>query len=128
AAGSGSAGFSARPPLRPLVASSVQPPPTPASAGGAGARPSPPGDASDRPARPIREAAAFGLRTFVDCLEADSPAKGFHIAFHALEAHRKQKEKEAEALHKARQKTAKADSHPANRTRRAANGCYYLPF
>ncbi len=53
-------------------------------------------------ASPWGEAAGFGFRTFTDCLGADSPGEGFKIAMRALESHRKQKEKEAEASHKAR--------------------------
>ena len=54
-------------------------------------------------------AAGFGLRTFVDCLQADSPRDGIKIAMHALDGHRKQKEKESEAAHKARLAAAKGE-------------------
>jgi len=66
---------------------------------------------------PLAEAAGFGLRTFADCLGADSPADGFKIAIHALETHRKQKEKEAEAQHKARQQAEKAAAKPTKRSK-----------
>ncbi len=61
----------------------------------------PAGQYRPRSAR-LRDTASFGLRTFIDCLQADSPVDGFDIALHALDAHRKQKEKEAETRHKAK--------------------------
>jgi predicted transcriptional regulator of viral defense system len=66
----------------------------------------------------------FGIRTFIDCLDADSPAAGFDTALRALEAHRKQKEKEADARHKSEQEAAKkaADPKPASGRRRRTSG------
>jgi len=55
-----------------------------------------------RPASVLRETAGFGLRTFVDCLRADSPSDGLKIALHSLDAHRRQREKETEARHRGR--------------------------
>ena len=66
---------------------------------------------------PLAEAATFGLRTFADCLGADSPAEGFKIAIHALETHRKQKEKEAEARHKTQLQAEKAAVKPGRRSK-----------
>jgi len=66
--------------------------------GGAAAPPAAPSPSSQT----LSAAASFGLRTFVDCLQADSPRDGCKIAMHALDSHRKQMEKESEARHKAR--------------------------
>jgi hypothetical protein len=55
-----------------------------------------------RPASVLRETAGFGLRTFVDCLRADSPSDGLKIALHSLDSHRRQREKETEARHRGR--------------------------
>ncbi|MGH7997745.1 MAG: hypothetical protein ACREFX_15480, partial [Opitutaceae bacterium] len=63
------------------------------------------------------ETAGFGIRTFVDCLGADSPSDGYATAFKALDTHRRRKEKEAEARHKAARAAAK-DSKPAVRRAR----------
>jgi hypothetical protein len=104
--------------LGPLAASTART--TPPAAPPAGASPGPGPQASDGAVAPLREAAGFGLQTFVDCLQADSPAEGFHLAIRALETHRKQKERESETLHKARQKAEKAAAPPARRTRRSA--------
>jgi hypothetical protein len=60
------------------------------------------------PASAISAAASFGVRTFVDCLGAKSPADGFSTALAALADYRKQQEKEAEAQFKAEQTAAKA--------------------
>jgi hypothetical protein len=113
----------ARPNLGPIVASSMR---TPAGAEAESAPPAPP-QPVDRlstgaprgPAGALRTTAAFGLRTFVDCLQADSPAEGVSVAVRALDAHRKQNEKEAEARHKARVQAEKA-SAPSKRTSRRA--------
>jgi len=70
------------------------------------AAPAPPPPPPSSPS-PFREAAGFGLQTFTDCLQANSPGDGFKIAMHAWDGHRKQKEKEAEAWHKARLQAAK---------------------
>jgi len=105
--------WSSRPSLGPAAASTARTTPP------AGTPPGPVPEAGDGTAAPIREAAGFGLRTFVECLQADSPAEGFHLAFRALETHRKQKERESETLHKARQKAEKAAAPPARRTRRS---------
>lgn len=72
------------------------------------------------PASKLRETAAFGWRTFVDCLQADSPGDGVTIALRALDNHRKQKEKEAEAAHKARQLAAKSGIPAARKAPRKA--------
>jgi hypothetical protein len=58
------------------------------------------------------------VRTFVDCLQADSPVEGIGLAVRAFEAHRKQNEKEAEARHKARAQAEKAAA-PKRSTRRS---------
>jgi hypothetical protein len=94
----------ARPSLGPVVASSLRM---------QAASPPPPIDipsiaAPRGPSGTLRTAAAFGLRTFVDCLQADSPGEGISLAVRALETHRKQNEKEAEARHKAKAKAEKA--------------------
>ena len=124
-------GVSSRTPLGPLVASSIQRPPPPAMA----PAPVPPAPESAAPTPrnrggvpSIGKTVGFGLRTFMDCLEADSPADGFHIALRALETHRKQREKEAESLHKAQQQAAKAAAPATSRSKRTAAGCYYLPL
>lgn len=86
----------------------------------------PPGPSVPAPAPPIprvpgspwRQTASFGLRTFVDCLQADSPGEGAAIAFKALENHRKQQEKEAEARHKSDQAAAKAAAKTPPRTKK----------
>jgi hypothetical protein len=58
-------------------------------------------------------AAQFGFRTFVDCLSAKSPGDGFATAWDALNGHRKQQEKAAEASFKAEQSAAKAAAKAA---------------
>ena len=108
-----------RPVLGPLVSSSARTAPSPAPLPAA-APPSPALAAPARAPAPLREAAGFGMRPFVDCLQADSPSEGFSLALRALEVHRKQREKEAEALHKSQQKAEKAATAPARRTRRPA--------
>lgn len=112
---------SSRPVLGPLVASYPrQAQATAASPTAAPPAPAPAPAPLARAPSPLREAAGFGMRTFVDCLQADSPSEGFSLALRALETHRKQKEKEAETLHKSRQKAEKAATGPARRTRRPA--------
>jgi len=59
------------------------------------------------------ETARFGVGTFVSCLGAKSPADGFATALGALKDHRKLQEKEAEALFKAEQSSAKAAAKAA---------------
>jgi len=99
----GGGGGAARPaaPYRPPAG-----PPAPGAGAAGGGRVRPRAAAAARPAprapSPVREAAGFGLRTFADCLGADSPGDGFKIAMHALDTHRKQKEKLEGARHKAR--------------------------
>ena len=119
----GSSRSYARPSLGPVVASSLR------TQAGATASPAPPpptpvADAPSArtpigPANALRTTAAFGLRTFVDCLQADSPAEGISLAVRALETHRKQNEKEAEARHKARVQAEKAAAPPKRTSRRA---------
>ncbi len=64
--------------------------------------------AAPSPSSPnLSAAASFGLRTFVDCLHAESPRDGCKIALRALEVHRRQIEKESEVRHKARPAAAR---------------------
>jgi hypothetical protein len=53
-----------------------------------------------RPGQRYAEAAGFGLRTFAEGLRSTHPGEGFRIAVRALEEHRKQQEKAAEARYK----------------------------
>ncbi len=79
-----------------------------------------PGTGPSRPlpaSIPWRTTAAFGLRTFVDCLDADSPADGIQLAAKALQLHQKQTEKEAEARHKS---LAQAEKESARQTKALA--------
>ena len=98
----------ARPCLGPVVASSLRRPADPAPPTGPPPADTPSVPAPRRPAGALRTTAVFGLRTFVDCLQADSPAEGVSLAVRALDTHRKQNEKEAEARHKARAQAEKA--------------------
>jgi hypothetical protein len=108
----GGAGPAGRPVLGAVAARALNPAP-------AAPAPGPAAPAAECPpaagAGPWIETAAFGLRTFVDCLQADSPGEGAAIAFKALENHRKQQEKAAEARHKADLSAAKAAARPAAR-------------
>jgi hypothetical protein len=78
------------------------PPAAPPPAGGeappaAGGVPPPAGGAGAG----LGETLRFGVRSFVDALEADSPADGFRAAVQAWEHHRRQREKAEEARYKA---------------------------
>ncbi len=116
APGAGGAGPAGRPVLGAVAARALNPAPAAPAPGPAAPAESPPAVG----AGPWIETAAFGLRTFVDCLQADTPGEGAAIAFKALENHRKQKEKAAEARHKADLSAAKAAARPAARA--AASG------
>jgi len=108
-----------RPSLGPVVASSLQRPAEAAAVPVSPPADAPPAAAPRGPAGALRTTAAFGLRTFVDCLQADSPAEGISLAVRALETHRKQNEKAAEARHKARVQAEKAAAPPKRVSRRA---------
>jgi hypothetical protein len=101
------------------VASSLQRPAEAAAVPVSPPADAPPAAAPRGPAGALRTTAAFGLRTFVDCLQADSPAEGISLAVRALETHRKQNEKAAEARHKARVQAEKAAAPPKRVSRRA---------
>jgi hypothetical protein len=110
------AGAGGRPALGAVTARSAATPTAPPPTAPPSAPPRPP---SERAAgSPWRETAGFGLRTFIDCLQADSPGEGAAIAFKALENHRKQQEKESEARHKLDQAAAKAAAKPAARAKK----------
>jgi hypothetical protein len=59
----------------------------------------------------LGETLRFGVRSFIDGLEADSPGEGFKSAVQAWEQHRKQKEKAEEARYKAQAQEQKAPAH-----------------
>jgi hypothetical protein len=108
----------ARSNLGPVIASSLRRPAGQAPLPGPPPPDAPSVPAPHRAAGSLRTTAAFGVRTFVDCLQADSPVEGISLAVRALESHRKQNEKEAEARHKARAQAEKAAS-PGRNARRA---------
>jgi len=94
---------------RPAAQSSRSSPPTPLQAPTAPkAGPSPARAEAPAGSSRLGATALFGIRTFIDCLDADSPGSAFDTALRALETHRKQKEKEADARHKSEQEAAKA--------------------
>jgi hypothetical protein len=98
-----------RPPLGRLAASSKLPTRAPASQDppqGKGVGTSA-GTQAGQGRRAI-EAAGFGLRTFAECLRATHPGDGLKIAVHALEEHRKEQEKAAEARYKMQRSAEKA--------------------
>jgi hypothetical protein len=114
----GHARFHARSNLGPVVASSLRVPAEQAPPPGLPPAEPPSIPSHRQSAGALRATAAFGVRTFVDCLQADSPVEGISLAVRALETHRKQNEKEAEARHKARAQAEKA-AVPRRNARRA---------
>jgi hypothetical protein len=111
AAPPGWAGSARRTPLGRLAASSENPSAAPLRAApvrGKGVGIGPENEPGRR--RRYAEAAGFGLRTFAECLRAGHPGDGLRIAARALDEHRKQQEKTAEARYKLLRNAEKGES------------------
>jgi hypothetical protein len=90
-----------RPPLGRLAASGEPPRAEPGRQQPGRERSAPTeGGGAAHPGRRYAEAAGFGLRTFAEGLRSTHPGEGLRVAVRALEEHRKQQEKAAEARYK----------------------------